>query len=684
MVSEPRTLVVFQVATEEDMLEVLREFAVDFLLKGYFILLTDIHKHLTKCKESLDSSYKYKQNYGWLIYYFFPLASQMEISIQQIPLTYEVVHYLTGESIFCILKILSSSIEACIDEFEVIKEFVKAQRQFFETLSTYDKTEMTKVDSFHHKLILLQVVHTKTIRQLYVLLIRLTALCGKPSYEYLSNLVVGNHVHLTTIQETLSSPSDVEFDMSSHIKQFSTVEMMRPFGQLLEKFRENSIQVNDCIFTMMHHVAGDLNCPQALDVRPIPETLTQLSTTEMQGKVGRCNRQRKKSKTSILYNLQYSCPQKNVKNEHKNLKSGKVCDDWKDLIEYMINYFRFRKRNFKENSNSSLSSNTSPNNKGTQTMSIKSDTKASSSGNNASSSSENRISPLKFARNQQIRTSSEASSNKVDDENPSLKDLPLTRNQYSEAKEGEREKDGGNETEAGNSQVIKNEKSGVERSIKKEGNEEKSSAVDGKSSRENQEKDENHQDEESAASMIAFPSPTQSSAKSSPHRSPTNNTSHVKKEVVRSLVATLRRDRQDLAISWVQESLLDAWKVRLTPLAENSMVLSSSNNQLPLEPLACYHIHHGIDIPLIAWSKEHARILRNKVFLQLLSELGLQVGDNPTRNFPSIPRAWMANDLLELAMLLGPPTNEKQYPELLGTEYAAKLVQCIMVPGQIL
>jgi len=643
MVSEPRTLVVFQVATEEDMLEVLREFAVDFLLKGYFILLTDIHKHLTKCKESLDSSYKYKQNYGWLIYYFFPLASQMEISIQQIPLTYEVVHYLTGESIFCILKILSSSIEACIDEFEVIKEFVKAQRQFFETLSTYDKTEMTKVDSFHHKLILLQVVHTKTIRQLYVLLIRLTALCGKPSYEYLSNLVVGNHVHLTTIQETLSSPSDVEFDMSSHIKQFSTVEMMRPFGQLLEKFRENSIQVNDCIFTMMHHVAGDLNCPQALDVRPIPETLTQLSTTEMQ-----------------------------------------VCDDWKDLIEYMINYFRFRKRNFKENSNSSLSSNTSPNNKGTQTMSIKSDTKASSSGNNASSSSENRISPLKFARNQQIRTSSEASSNKVDDENPSLKDLPLTRNKYSEAKEGEREKDGGNETEAGNSQVIKNEKSGVERSIKKEGNEEKSSAVDGKSSRENQEKDENHQDEESAASMIAFPSPTQSSAKSSPHRSPTNNTSHVKKEVVRSLVATLRRDRQDLAISWVQESLLDAWKVRLTPLAENSMVLSSSNNQLPLEPLACYHIHHGIDIPLIAWSKEHARILRNKVFLQLLSELGLQVGDNPTRNFPSIPRAWMANDLLELAMLLGPPTNEKQYPELLGTEYAAKLVQCIMVPGQIL
>jgi len=330
--------------------------------------------------------------------------------------------------------------------------------------------------------------------------------------------------------------------------------------------------------------------------------------------------------------------------------------------------------------------------KGTQTLSIKSDTKASSSGNYLSSL-ENQKSPLKFARNEQIRKSSEAGSSKADDENPSQKiedkeclvsaalgDTVLT---HTEPKEGEVEKESKKEVENESNQIMKDEETGVQHNINKEQIDGESKAVDGMRTRENQEKDETQQDEESA-SMIAFPSPTQTSSKSSPRRSPTNNTSHVKKEVVRSLVETLRRDRQDAAISWVQESLLDAWKVRLTPLTESNMVPPSSNNQLPLEPLACYHIHRGLDIPLIAWSKEHSKILKNKVFLQLLSQLGLQVNENPTRNFPSIPRSWTANDLLELAMTLGPPANERQYPELLGTEYAAKLVQCIMVPGQIL
>ena len=41
--------------------------------------------------------------------------------------------------------------------------------------------------------------------------------------------------------------------------------MMTPYGFLLEKYRENTNTVNDCIFTMMHHVAGDLSCPEVSD-----------------------------------------------------------------------------------------------------------------------------------------------------------------------------------------------------------------------------------------------------------------------------------------------------------------------------------------------------------------------------------------------------------------------------------
>lgn len=33
---------------------------------------------------------------------------------------------------------------------------------------------------------------------------------------------------------------------------------MQQYGLLLESFNENGEFVNDCIFTMMHHVGGDL------------------------------------------------------------------------------------------------------------------------------------------------------------------------------------------------------------------------------------------------------------------------------------------------------------------------------------------------------------------------------------------------------------------------------------------
>merc|ERR1740131_131672 len=91
--------------------------------------------------------------------------------------------------------------------------------------------------------------------------------------------------------------------MTVHIKQFAYPEMMKPYGLLLAKFRTNSARLNDCIFTMLHHVAGDLICPQALDSAPIPESINHISNQGIQ-----------------------------------------LCDDWQDLIEYMMNYYRSKAR----------------------------------------------------------------------------------------------------------------------------------------------------------------------------------------------------------------------------------------------------------------------------------------------------------------------------------------------------
>ncbi|KAH9369592.1 hypothetical protein HPB48_011514 [Haemaphysalis longicornis] len=39
---------------------------------------------------------------------------------------------------------------------------------------------------------------------------------------------------------------------------------MEKYGVVLKDYRTNSLLVNDCVFTMMHHVAGDLKRPEAL------------------------------------------------------------------------------------------------------------------------------------------------------------------------------------------------------------------------------------------------------------------------------------------------------------------------------------------------------------------------------------------------------------------------------------
>lgn len=41
--------------------------------------------------------------------------------------------------------------------------------------------------------------------------------------------------------------------------RFASVEVMHQYGILLENFENNGKFTNDCIFTMMHHIGGDID-----------------------------------------------------------------------------------------------------------------------------------------------------------------------------------------------------------------------------------------------------------------------------------------------------------------------------------------------------------------------------------------------------------------------------------------
>ena len=58
--------------------------------------------------------------------------------------------------------------------------------------------------------------------------------------------------------------------------RFASSEIMRQYGILLETFTTNSSYLNEALFTMMHHVSGDLNQPEALYVPQILKAFSDI------------------------------------------------------------------------------------------------------------------------------------------------------------------------------------------------------------------------------------------------------------------------------------------------------------------------------------------------------------------------------------------------------------------------
>ena len=88
---------VHHVPTEEDIADLLKEYTVDFLLKGYSTLVAELRFQLMS-DENADID---KSHFLWLITYFLKFASQLEVEFEQIGpvLSVETVAYLTYEGV---------------------------------------------------------------------------------------------------------------------------------------------------------------------------------------------------------------------------------------------------------------------------------------------------------------------------------------------------------------------------------------------------------------------------------------------------------------------------------------------------------------------------------------------------------------------------------------------------------
>ena len=84
--------------TDEDITNVLKEFTVDFLLKGYGTLVRDLHVQLlvANTQFNIDTSH-----FFWLITYFLKFAAQLELEYEHVRpvLAREVFSYLVFQGV---------------------------------------------------------------------------------------------------------------------------------------------------------------------------------------------------------------------------------------------------------------------------------------------------------------------------------------------------------------------------------------------------------------------------------------------------------------------------------------------------------------------------------------------------------------------------------------------------------
>lgn len=268
--------------TDDDISNILKEFTVDFLLKGYGLLVQELHaKLLTESQCSIDTSH-----FFWLVTYFLKFAAQLELDLEHINpvLSFEVISYLTFEGVNLCEQLELTSRQQRADLKPYLRRIhlvVTAIREFLQALDIYKKSShLSAEDKEHIQLLQQQIAGTENLRHLFVLLLR----CYKASIQsrqYLQDLVITNHILLTLLDNVSKQDEPkVEINLVEHIEQFATVDIMHHYGILLENFRDNGDFVNDCIFTMMHHVGGDLNHVSILFQPSILKTFSQIWETE--------------------------------------------------------------------------------------------------------------------------------------------------------------------------------------------------------------------------------------------------------------------------------------------------------------------------------------------------------------------------------------------------------------------
>ncbi|KAF6208323.1 hypothetical protein GE061_016777 [Apolygus lucorum] len=283
--------------TNEDISHILKEFTVDFLISAYACIVEELRRQLVDNRDDfIDSS-----QFSWLITYFLKFGIQLELDYESIRpvLSRDAVTFLVYQGVFLCEQFENSHLHSDFDKASRLRKqhlVVTAIREVLLALNSYlNLCYITKESKQLLSQLQSELCGMEDLRNLFVMMLRQF----NPNVHcrsYLIDLICTNHILIDTIDKCPSlKDSGVLFH---HLKQFTAIDLMKQYGYLLEFYQENGTDINDCIFNMMHHVAGDLDSLSSLLQPCIIKSFT------------------------LIYE-----------------NSPQLLEDWSDLIEYVIHQF---------------------------------------------------------------------------------------------------------------------------------------------------------------------------------------------------------------------------------------------------------------------------------------------------------------------------------------------------------
>ncbi|KRT80145.1 hypothetical protein AMK59_8236, partial [Oryctes borbonicus] len=538
--------------TDEDISNILKEFTVDFLLKGYGSLVHDLHSQLlSNIHLKIDTSH-----FFWLVTYFLKFATQLELDLEHISpvLSYEIISYLTFQGVWLFeeleisCKIPNIDLKPCLRRLHLV---VTAIREFLQAVETYLKLlHVSDEDRATLMRLQKQISVTEDLKCLFLLLLRQYN-PNMQSKQYLQDLIVTNHIFLLFLDNARKSENVQNANIMEHLKQFATVEIMRQYGLLLEDFKENGEFVNNCVFTMMHHIGGDLEHISTLFQPSILKTFSQIWETDYE-----------------------------------------ICDDWSDLIEYVIHKF------------------------------------------------------INTPRTNHCSTISTPLSQAIHDK----EEVPSTPGRSSHSSEHvwtQEEKD--------NLLIFYNQSrhepdtiANITKKYEQNGNKMKSQHAIIKELLGQNIINQNQYDNFMKAKQTECPT-VDSIAKVSLAENQSLNQDSLGDGNIKVMKEYLHKENKGRFILWLQKMVIEACFVKLT--LANGVGRDASNI---MEPTVYYHALLNLPIPLVPWTTEQQNILKHQPFILLLHKLGFYLPSDTGKIFVRMPNFWTADYLLSIALQLGP------------------------------